>query len=151
MPPNNFTTSNVLITEDLGDSVANGTFPSSVQMVVTPDTGYAIQASDFFLGNDSPNWSFFPYHPPYVVSYAFNDSISALDPNNTVTLDIQLKQDFVFDGQGNNTQYGVGFNDLLQVIDIDGTAHPLTVTVHFAVAVFTNPQVSTTSSTTPRP
>jgi hypothetical protein len=135
--PNNYTVGDYLENEAVGDTPSNNTFPSSVQLVITPSTGYAIQASDFSLGTSGTFG--LALIPPSFASYAFNDTVSALDPNNNVTLDVQIKSNFVFQA-GPNSQYGgTPFNDAFSALDIDGNAHLLTSAINFQVSFFTPP------------
>ena len=68
---NNYTTSSPTTLEQQGDSVANSTLPSSAAIIVTPNTGFVIQASDFSIGSTLPI---------EVTSVSFSDSVGALDP-----------------------------------------------------------------------
>ena len=72
---NNYTITSSVTSEYVGDSVANGSIPSSVALIITPDTGFVLQASDFSIGTALPS---------EVVSVSFADTGTALDPANTV-------------------------------------------------------------------
>ena len=128
--PNNYTVNSYTATEAVGDNVNDGTFPSQVQMTITPNTGYGIQASDFSLGNNG-TYTNFPYYDPTVIgSYLFSDSVGPLDPLNNVILTLSMTSTFVFSG-------GTFIN-----LDIDGNAHLLTSTVNFVVSTLSTSNVT---------
>ena len=51
---NNYTTNYPTTTEYSGDSVGGGNLPATYDIIVTPDTGYTVQASDFSIGSSLP-------------------------------------------------------------------------------------------------
>tara|TARA_R110002020_G_scaffold91063_4_gene221384 strand:- start:2028 stop:2450 length:423 start_codon:yes stop_codon:yes gene_type:complete len=121
--PNNYTVNNYTATEAIGDNVSDGTFPNQIQMTITPNAGYGIQASDFSLGSDGVNGNF-PYYPIGVVSaVSFSDSVTPLDPLNNVIVTLTMASIFEFDGSVTGVE-----------LDIDGNAHLLTSTVNFVVS-----------------
>lgn len=73
--PNNYTVSTSSTLENVGDNVASGTIPSSVDLFITPDANFVIQASDFGIGNSLP---------AEITSVIFTDTVAALDPSNKV-------------------------------------------------------------------
>ena len=78
---NNYTITSSVTQENVGDSVVNGTIPSSVELTITPDTSFVLQASDFSIGTTLPI---------EVVSVSFADTGTALDPTNTVVATVNL-------------------------------------------------------------
>ena len=50
----NYTVSTSTSTESSGDSVNAGTIASSVVLIISPDVGYTVSASDFFIGDPLP-------------------------------------------------------------------------------------------------
>jgi len=66
---NNYTTSTPSTVEFQGDSVGAGTIPSTYDIIITPDAGYVIQASDFSIGSTLPT---------EVTTVAFSDTTTAL-------------------------------------------------------------------------
>ena len=73
--PNNYTVSTSSTLENVGDNVASGTIPSSVDLFITPDANFVIQASDFGVGSSLP---------AEITSVVFTDTVAALDPSNKV-------------------------------------------------------------------
>ena len=51
---NNYTVSTHVTDELAGDTPSNSSLPSSVELIITPDAGYVVQASDFNIGNTLP-------------------------------------------------------------------------------------------------
>ena len=78
---NNYTVTSSATSEYVGDSVANGSIPSSVALIIIPDTGYVLQASDFSIGTALPT---------EVTSVSFADTATALDPTNTIVATVNL-------------------------------------------------------------
>jgi len=73
--PNYYTVSTSSTLENVGDDVASGTIPSSVDLFITPDANFVIQASDFGIGSSLP---------AEITSVVFTDTVAALDPSNKV-------------------------------------------------------------------
>jgi hypothetical protein len=78
---NNYTITSSVTSENEGDSVVNGTIPSSVALIITPDAGFVLQASDFAIGTTLPI---------EVTSVSFADTGTALDPANTIIATVTL-------------------------------------------------------------
>ena len=133
--PNNYTVNNYTATEAIGDNVSDGTFPNQIQMTITPNAGYGIQASDFSLGPDGVNGNA-PYYPIGVISNAlFTDSGTPLDPLNNVILTLTMASIFEFDGSVTGVE-----------LDIDGNAHLLTSSVNFVVSTLSTSNVTTNAN-----
>ena len=130
---NNYTVSNSTTTESTGDSVANGTLPSSSTLVITPNGGYTLQASDFFIGS---------ILPAEVISVSFADSGTALDPANTIIATVTLASWYVMP----NASTGIS-------VDIDGRTHTYQPRLSFTnvTNVVTNVTDSLTLSTVTSP
>jgi len=79
--PNNYTISSSFTAEAAGDSVASGTLPSPVNLIITPDANFVVQASDFGIGDPLP---------AEVTSVTFTDTVAALDPTNKVKAIVTL-------------------------------------------------------------
>ena len=97
---NNYTITSSVTSEYVGDSVANGSIPSSVALIITPDTGFVLQASDFSIGTALPS---------EVVSVSFADTGTALDLANTVVATVTLA-----------SWYTMPSNSDIINVDIDG-------------------------------
>jgi hypothetical protein len=100
---NNYTTSTPSTVEFQGDSVGAGTIPSTYDIIITPDAGYVVQASDFSIGSTLPT---------EVTTVAFSDTTTALDPSNQVRATVTLAQWYTMPAT----------TDTIEV-DIDGSTH----------------------------
>ena len=135
--PNNYTVHDYIATEAVGDNVADGTFPSTIQMSITPHSGYALRASDFSLGNSGTTTT-----PPYydtvmISSVVFTDSVGPLDPLNNVIVTLSMTSIYEFSGSTYTN------------LDIDGNAHLLNSNVNFVVSHINNVNVQVTQTTHP--
>ena len=110
---NNYTVSNSTTLESVGDSVANGTIPSSSTLIITPLTNFVLQASDFFIGSALP---------AEVTSVSFADTGTALDPANTIIATVTLASWYVMPSSGTAIS-----------VDIDGRTHRFTPKLNFTV------------------
>lgn len=115
--PNNYTVSSVVTSELYNDSVASGTIASSATLIITPDTGYVIQASDFGIGTSLP---------AEVTSVVFSNTTIALDPTNKIKATVTLASWYTMPSA----------NDTLEV-DIDGRTHQYKPRLNFTVTTTT--------------
>ena len=139
---NNYTTSTPSTVEFQGDNVGAGTIPSTYDIIITPDSGYVIQASDFSIGSTLPT---------EVTTVAFSDTTTALDPSNQVKATVTLAQWYTMPAT----------TDTIEV-DIDGTTHASSLRFHykalysvwsnltetFTIASVTSPMLSNKSTST---
>ena len=100
---NNYTITSSVTSEYVGDSVANGSIPSSVTLIIIPDAGFVLQASDFVIGTTLPI---------EVTSVSFADTGTALDPANTIVATVNLASWYIMPSN----------SDIIN-IDIDGKTH----------------------------
>ncbi len=112
---NNYTITSSVTQENVGDSVVNGTIPSSVELTITPDTGFVLQASDFSIGTTLPI---------EVASVSFADTGTALDPTNTVVATVNLA-----------SWYTMPNNSDVINIDIDGRTQGFKPRLNFTSVV----------------
>tara|TARA_R110000744_G_scaffold128454_2_gene235523 strand:- start:1827 stop:3977 length:2151 start_codon:yes stop_codon:yes gene_type:complete len=101
--------------------------------VITPNGGYTLQASDFFIGS---------ILPAEVISVSFADSGTALDPANTIIATVTLASWYVMP----NASTGIS-------VDIDGRTHTYQPRLSFTnvTNVVTNVTDSLTLSTVTSP
>lgn len=100
---NNYTTSAPTTIELSGDSVAAGTILPAYDIIITPNSGYVIQASDFSIGSTLPL---------EVTGVAFSDTTTALDPSNQVKATVTLAQWYTMPSNSDTIE-----------VDIDGSTH----------------------------
>jgi len=100
---NNYLVSNFTTLENSGDNVANGTILSPVYLYITPNPGFVIQASDFFIGTALP---------AEATSVVFTDTTTALDTTNLVKVTVELASWYIH----GNTAFTID-------VDIDGRTH----------------------------
>ena len=98
----NYTVSTSTTQEFSGDSVANSTVPSSVVLVITPNAGYNVSASDFSIGS--------PF-PIEILNATFANTTVANTVGNLVNVTVTVAPGFVMPSV--NVQL---------LIDIDGDA-----------------------------
>jgi len=141
---NNYTTSQPTTVEFQGDTVAAGTMPGTYDIVITPNSGFVIQASDFSIGSALPS---------EVTSVSFSDTATALDPANLVIATVTLAQWYTMPGTAETIE-----------VDIDGATHTptkqakvsvttqdvssLNMSAVLTVASVASPKTSSVSSTT---
>ena len=139
---NNYTTSTPSTLEFQGDSVSAGTIPSTYDIIITPNAGYVVQASDFSIGSTLPT---------NVASVAFSNTTTALDPSNQVRATVTLAQTYTMPSSSDTIE-----------VDIDGTTHlanarfnykavyvgQSNMTETFSVPTVTSPLLSSKSTST---
>jgi len=108
---NNYTVSTHITSEEIGDNPASGTLPSSVELIITPNTGYAVKAADFFIGNTLPS---------EITSVTFTDTGTPLAASNTVKATATIA-----------SWYQMPSSNVTIDIDIDGKAERVATTLHF--------------------
>ena len=108
---NNYTISSAVTSEAHNDSPGNGTMPSSAQLIITPNSGYVVKASDFSIGTSLP---------PEITSVTFADTTTALDVTNKVRATVTIASWYTMPN-GNTTID----------IDIDGITHSPKARLHF--------------------
>ena len=108
---NNYTVSTHITSEEIGDNPASGTLPSSVELIITPNTGYAVKAADFFIGNTLPS---------EITSVTFTDTGTPLAASNTVKATAIIA-----------SWYQMPSSNVTIDIDIDGKAERVATTLHF--------------------
>jgi len=101
---NNYTTTTPTTLEFQGDNVGAGTIPLTYDIVITPDTGFTVQAADFSIGSTLPI---------EVTSVSFADTTTAYALGNLVVATVTLAQWYTMPGS----------SDVIEV-DIDGRALP---------------------------
>ena len=101
---NNYTTTTPTTLEFQGDNVGAGTIPLTYDIVITPDTGFTLQATDFTIGSTLPI---------EVTSVSFADTTTAYALGNLVVATVTLAQWYTMPGS----------SDVIEV-DIDGRALP---------------------------
>ena len=101
---NNYTTTTPTTLEFQGDNVGAGTIPLTYDIVITPDTGFTLQATDFSIGSTLPI---------EVTSVSFADTTTAYALGNLVVATVTLAQWYTMPGS----------SDVIEV-DIDGRALP---------------------------
>ena len=80
---NNYTTTTPTTLEFQGDNVGAGTIPLTYDIVITPDTGFTVQAADFSIGSTLPI---------EVTSVSFADTTTAYALGNLVVATVTLAQ-----------------------------------------------------------
>jgi 3-hydroxymyristoyl/3-hydroxydecanoyl-(acyl carrier protein) dehydratase len=139
---NNYTVISYVALETITDNVADGTFPSTITMSIVPHSGYTLQASDFFLGNDDGNngtitWSGggdgqdqYNNHIPlsWINNVVFTDSVGPLALSNNVIATVTMQPGFVYSG-GNEANITLDFDS---VGPVNG-AHVVSSTANFQV------------------
>ena len=120
---NNYTTSLPTTSEQAGDSVLAGTLPSTIDIIVTPDVGYTVQASDFFIGSTLPS---------EVTQVVFTDTTIALDITNKVRARIYLASWYVMPATPTP-----GYSGVVIDVDICGLTHGIQTRLSF-VTTLTN-------------
>ena len=108
---NKYTTSQPTTLEFSGDSVSAGSLPSTYEIVITPNAGEAVQASDFSIGSTLPI---------EVTNVTFTDTTTPLDTSNKVIATVTLAQWFTMPANA----------EIIEV-DIDGTTHKPRTTSSF--------------------
>jgi len=108
---NNYTTSQPTTLEFTGDTVAASTVPDAYDIVITPNTGHVVQASDFSIGSTLPI---------EVTVVNFSNTTTALDPSNQVIARVSLAQWYTMPASADTIE-----------VDIDGTTHAPGVTVKY--------------------
>ena len=108
---NKYTTSQPTTLEFSGDSVSAGSLPSTYDIVITPNAGEAVQASDFSIGSTLPI---------EVTNVTFTDTTTPLDTSNKVIATVTLAQWFTMPANA----------EIIEV-DIDGTTHKPRTTSSF--------------------
>ena len=130
---NNYTTTQPTTVEFTGDNVADGSLPSTYDIIITPNSGHVIQASDFSIGSTLPI---------DVANVTFSNTTTALDPSNQVIAAVELVQTYVKTAGATTIE-----------VDIDGTTHVAQARLNFTSIynVVSNTSVVTTipSVTTP--
>ena len=126
---NNYNISNSTTIESVGDSVANGTMPSSSTLIITPHANVVLQASDFFIGSALP---------AEVTSVVFADSVGPLHINNTIIATVTLASWYVMPSSGTAIS-----------VDIDGLTHSPTNKLNFTSIFKTEVTNVTTVLTVP--
>ena len=126
---NNYNISNSTTIESVGDSVANGTMPSSSTLIITPHANVVLQASDFFIGSALP---------AEVTSVVFADSVGPLHINNTIIATVTLASWYVMPSSGTTIS-----------VDIDGLTHSPTNKLNFTSIFKTEVTNVTTALTVP--
>ena len=106
---NNYTTNYPTTTEYSGDSVGGGNLPATYDIIVTPDTGYTVQASDFSIGSSLP---------AEVAQVVFTDTTVALDPTNKVRARVHLASWYIMPSTATS-----GYSGVVIEVDIDGRTH----------------------------
>ena len=101
---NNYTTSTPSTSEFNGDNVGAGTIPLTYDIVITPDSGFTLSASDFSVGSTLPT---------EVTSVSFADTTTAYTVGNLVVATVTLAQWYTMPAA----------DDTIEV-DIDGRALP---------------------------
>ena len=101
---NNYTTTTPTTLEFQGDNVGAGTIPLTYDIVITPDTGFTLQATDFSIGSTLPI---------EVTSVSFADTTTAYALANLVVATVTLAHWYTMPGS----------SDVIEV-DIDGRALP---------------------------
>ena len=100
---NQYTVTTVTTAESVGDSVAAGSIAPTAQLVITPNAGRSVQASDFSIGNSLPT---------EVTSVTFADTTTALDPTNQVIATVTLASWYTMPSGADTIS-----------VDIDGRTH----------------------------
>ena len=121
---NNYTISKAVTSEAQNDSPGAGTMASSAQLIITPDSGYVIQARDFSIGTTLP---------PEITSVTFADTTTALDVTNKVRVTVNVA-----------SWYAMPAADTTINIDIDGLTHSPNARLHFTT---TNSNVDNITAT----
>ena len=111
---NNYTTNYPTTAEFSGDSVSAGTLPSTYDIIITPDAGYAVQASDFSIGSTLP---------PEVAQVVFTDTTTALDITNKVRARVHLASWY--------TMPATPTTGVIIEVDICGDAHQAQTSLQF--------------------
>ena len=108
---NNYTTTQPTTVEFTGDNVADGSLPSTYDIVITPNSGHVVQASDFSIGSTLP---------VDVANVTFSNTTTALDPSNQVIAAVELVQTYVKTAGATTIE-----------VDIDGTTHVAQAKLNF--------------------
>ena len=101
---NNYTTTTPTTLEFQGDNVGAGTIPLTYDIVITPDTGFTVQAADFSIGSTLPI---------EVTSVSFADTTTAYALGNLVVATVTLAQWYTMPATPDTIE-----------VDIDGRALP---------------------------
>lgn len=101
---NNYTTTEPTTLEFSGDNVGAGTIPLTYDIVITPDTGFTLQAADFSVGSTLPI---------EVTSVSFADTTTAYALGNLVVATVTLAQWYTMPTTPDTIE-----------VDIDGRAIP---------------------------
>jgi len=118
----NYTISTVSTTESPGDSVNAGTLPSSASLIITPNSGYVVSASNFSISGGTAGSGMIFSHgdtnvvlPPEVANVTFSNTGSAGSIGNTVKAEV------------NFNHFLMPSADVTLSVDINGSAQLKTI------------------------